>query len=293
MNNKVKNINYTFIIPHKNAPTLLDRCLNSIPRRNDVQIIVVDDASDPSIVDWNNYKFTNDTSVELILTKEKRGAGYARNEGMKHAKGKWLLFCDADDTYVDGVLDILDKYKETDFEVLYFNYFESDSKGNKHPVRLISNNNQNVTDALKYKLKAPWYKMVSRDFVYKFNIFFEETLNGNDVFYTYQVGYFSNKCKAIDNFLYVYWYNNSGLTNNKTKSEIYYISQFKHLLQSNAFYDFIGHSDWKKSITKRLSKILIKKGIGSFVFAFKVFLTNKRSIYKDKFLFVNYFKNYH
>ena len=38
-------INYSIIIPHKNIPELLQRCLDSIPRRVDVQIFVVDDNS--------------------------------------------------------------------------------------------------------------------------------------------------------------------------------------------------------------------------------------------------------
>jgi len=38
-------INYTVIIPHYNIPELLRRCLKSIPCRDDVQVIVVDDCS--------------------------------------------------------------------------------------------------------------------------------------------------------------------------------------------------------------------------------------------------------
>jgi len=38
--------NYSFIIPHKNCPDLLQRCVDSIPERDDVQVIVVDDNSD-------------------------------------------------------------------------------------------------------------------------------------------------------------------------------------------------------------------------------------------------------
>ena len=40
--NKVK---YTVVIPHYESLTYLQRGLNSIPIRNDIQIIVVDDAS--------------------------------------------------------------------------------------------------------------------------------------------------------------------------------------------------------------------------------------------------------
>ena len=33
---------YSIIIPHKNTITLLRRCIESIPKRNDIQIIVID-----------------------------------------------------------------------------------------------------------------------------------------------------------------------------------------------------------------------------------------------------------
>lgn len=34
---------YSIIIPHKNILKLLQRCLDSIPERDDVQVIIVDD----------------------------------------------------------------------------------------------------------------------------------------------------------------------------------------------------------------------------------------------------------
>ena len=40
MNN---TINFSIIIPTKNIPDLLQRCLESIPQRSDIEIIVVDD----------------------------------------------------------------------------------------------------------------------------------------------------------------------------------------------------------------------------------------------------------
>lgn len=33
-----KEFNYSFIIPHKNCPDLLQRCVDSIPERDDVSI---------------------------------------------------------------------------------------------------------------------------------------------------------------------------------------------------------------------------------------------------------------
>ena len=46
-------IKYSIIIPHKNSPDLLKRCLESIPDRTDIQVVVVDDNSSSAIIDWN------------------------------------------------------------------------------------------------------------------------------------------------------------------------------------------------------------------------------------------------
>lgn len=65
-------INYSIIIPHKNIPNLLQRCLDSIPNREDVQIIVVDDNSDPNIVDFDKFPGLNRSNVEVIFTKKEK-----------------------------------------------------------------------------------------------------------------------------------------------------------------------------------------------------------------------------
>ena len=39
-------VHLSIVIPHKNIPELLARCLRSIPERDDIQVIVVDDCSD-------------------------------------------------------------------------------------------------------------------------------------------------------------------------------------------------------------------------------------------------------
>lgn len=95
----MSEINYSIIIPHKNIPNLLQRCLASIPRREDIQIIIVDDKSDVVEVDFECFPGVGEQCVEVYFTKEGKGAGYARNVGLKYAKGKWLLFVDSDDFF--------------------------------------------------------------------------------------------------------------------------------------------------------------------------------------------------
>ena len=111
---------YTIIIPHKNIPLLLQRCLDSVPLRNDVQIIVVDDGSSSNVVDFTNFPGTDRENVEIIFTKDGKGAGYARNCGLLQAKGKWLLFADADDFFLPDFLKTLDRYCSTDYDLITF-----------------------------------------------------------------------------------------------------------------------------------------------------------------------------
>ena len=92
----MSTINYSFIIPHKNSVKLLNRCLDSIPQREDIEIIVVDDNSDEKPI----VKRT--VEVVYLTYKESNGAGKARNIGITKAKGRWLLFADCDDYYVNG-----------------------------------------------------------------------------------------------------------------------------------------------------------------------------------------------
>lgn len=113
-------VSYSIIIPHKNTPELLQFCLNSIPVRDDIQVIVIDDNSDPREVDFNHFPRWEGEHFELFLTKEGKGAGYARNIGLNHAKGKWILFVDADDYLLPSFSEILDKEIESIADIIFF-----------------------------------------------------------------------------------------------------------------------------------------------------------------------------
>ena len=71
---------YSVIIPHKDIPCLLQRCLDSIPPRDDVQIIVVDDNSSPDIVDFAHFPGQDRTDVPVIadLPAPKADGWYSR-----------------------------------------------------------------------------------------------------------------------------------------------------------------------------------------------------------------------
>ena len=79
---KNTSYHYSIIIPHKNTPRLLERCLCSIPTWDEIQIIIIDDNSNSESVDFSHFPGNGRKNTEVLFTKEGKGAGYARNIGL-------------------------------------------------------------------------------------------------------------------------------------------------------------------------------------------------------------------
>ena len=242
-------ITYSFIIPHKNNPELLLRCVNSIPRRQDIQIIVVDDDSSPGIVNWDSFEWGVKTCIELIRTKGCKSAGAVRNEGLKHAKGKWLLFADCDDFYVDGFIKVLDQYKDSELDALFYNiqcvdgktYETSDVLASTQKMIREYKNHSALGEHLRY-VKPPWTKMVAKRFIDEYHIQFEDVILGNDVWYSYQVGFWAKNTEVINEDIYVYTINPDSITFHRTVAKD--VTQIEVYVKQNAFFNFIGHPEW-------------------------------------------------
>ncbi|MBU2505306.1 MAG: glycosyltransferase family 2 protein, partial [Bacteroidetes bacterium] len=91
---------FTVIVPAYNraeeiSELLISLALQTIPR-SDFEIIIVDDGSTDnteSIVS----KFVSETKLNLrFLKQDHKGPGEARNLGMDHAFGNYLIFIDSD-----------------------------------------------------------------------------------------------------------------------------------------------------------------------------------------------------
>lgn len=204
-------VNYSIIIPHKNIPNLLARCLSSIPQRQDLEIIVVDNNSDPNIVDFDLFPGKERNDVTIIFDKESKGGGHARNVGLKNAKGKNVLFADADDFFNYCINDILDKYSSEIFDVVYFraNSVDTEFYTISHRARLLNSlidlydSNENYAlFHLKYSFGEPWCKLVKRSFIEEHYISFDETPIHNDTKFSYLVGYYAKNIKIDKHAIY-------------------------------------------------------------------------------------------
>lgn len=182
---------YTFIIPHKNIPSLLKRCIDSIPNQNDIEIIVVDDNSNnESVIELKKLSHTN---LRIIYTHENKGAGYARNIGIKSAHGKWILFADADDFFLPNILELIDLYKDEQKPLILFKSVCRDSnklnnEGNRQWLCDMFSKNMELFKEGKINSinlilghGVPWAKMVQLNFLKNKELFFDEIKFGNDI----------------------------------------------------------------------------------------------------------------
>lgn len=276
----MNKILYTFIIPHRNSPDLLTRCINSIPQRDDIQIIVVDDNSDES----KRPLSCSRSEVEYIYVSKdnSKGAGRARNLGITKAKGKWLLFPDADDFYNKDFLDVLDKYEKSSYDIVYFNFEFRDGKTLDLLPDLpfmkyfdLYDGTPQYQEMIKFRHNAPWTKMISKDYVAKYNLYFEEVPNGNDMLFSMMAGYLTNNIAVDKHKLYVYLKNENSISNKKREPIHSHMCRITHLIKQNQFYSYIGHNEWKFSIFKIIIAHILKYGL---VLAYQLFMSIHRIV---------------
>ena len=205
------NPTFSIIIPHKEIPDLLMRCLKSIPVSEDIQVIVVDDNSTGADTYLDKYPELSRPYLEFVRTTKGGGAGYARNVGIDHAMGKWLLFADADDFFVDDMYGIICSYADSEADVIYFKNKAVLSDNTNIKTDRSSYVNKNIDQYLadvdewpiRFKLPAPWGKMIKGSLVDKHNIRFDEIKYSNDAHFSLLVGYYAEKIVVADRVIYI------------------------------------------------------------------------------------------
>ena len=97
----------SIIIPVYNQEELIKKAINSLPVRDDLEIIVIDDASTDNTVKSVESLERND--IRLITLSTKQSIGYCRNVGLDAAHGEFVFWLDSDDyVYTKEFEDFID-----------------------------------------------------------------------------------------------------------------------------------------------------------------------------------------
>lgn len=226
----------SIIIPNNGALPLLRRMIDSIPESEQYEIIVVDNSPVP--ID-ERAVCNGRRNVSVYYSAPARGAGGARNEGLVHATGKWLLFADADDYFTRDAFDIISADLDSDNDVIYYNVVSTHSDSLQPAGRsdlystyinlCLSGDDSKV----RYYWDSPWSKLVRAQLVQDNNIKFDECSAGNDMGFSVRVGTFAYSVKADRRAVYCVTVHDGSIT--RTLSPHNIESRFKAIVRLNNF----------------------------------------------------------
>ncbi len=220
------NFIFSIIIPHYNSVAGITGLLDSIPCDDRVQVIVVDDRSTDDISELE--KTIAETGRELYKNDhENKGAGTARNIGLEHAKGEWLLFADADDYFTEGWLEAVLEYADSKYDEIYFapTSFNKSTGGlgarHRHYEELVKNHSEKKTPRteteLRYGFYTPWSKLIRRSIFTENNILFDEQMVANDVMAMNKAAFYSKSICADARTIYCVTSGEKTLTSKKNE----------------------------------------------------------------------------
>src|SRR5574344_2126315 len=98
----------SIVVPFYNAGKFLNKCIESILVQTyvNIQLILVNNLSTDNSLSIANSYLKIDSRVQVLECRNK-GVSYSRNCGIENAKGKWILFIDADDYIEKNTIELM------------------------------------------------------------------------------------------------------------------------------------------------------------------------------------------
>lgn len=225
----------SIILPVYNEEKYINQCLDSLCNQtlSDIEIICVDDGStDGSLAILRSYEKLDDRI--MVITQKNQYAGVARNNGMKHAKGKYLLFLDSDDIFEPDMLEKLYLRAEQDqLDIaLCHSYRLDDRNGEKIEIdsserdlffpketSVFSGADIKCAGIFQSMVGWAWDKLFRADFVREMGYEFPDFRSSEDGFFVYMLVAGAQRIGVLEERLV--WhriYNGESLSNNREQN---------------------------------------------------------------------------
>lgn len=234
-----EEIPISVIIPVYNVADWLDACMESVVNQTftEFEVILVDDGSDDGSQDKCRQWAKNDSRVRVI-TKQNEGPSKARNRGLSEAKGKYVVFIDADDWVDARYLELLYRRAvETEADIVECNVFRVNNETGKKNLR-ISSGVMGVDDTLeehmKYGYTAIWKCMFRKELFTKHGVIFPDCHSEARAVYALLLA-LGSRIENVQEPLYYYRIFRQGSLTSKPRSggedqSMTGIQAFEHLL---------------------------------------------------------------
>lgn len=236
-------IKISIVIPVYNSEKYIGRCLDSILSSTfkDYEILIMNDGStDNSLNICKSYQNKYKDKIR-IYTHENQGVALTRNDGIKKANGKYIMFIDNDDYITDDYLETYYKAIK-DYDVVYGGYERVDSKG-----KVLNKVSLNNTQWAPYQIISPWAKIYKLSFIKDNNIEFLNSNIGEDIYFNLQVLSLTDNIDIINDTSYKWFYNDKSISNTVHK-KVNKDLQFEYLL--NMTYDKIKELNNNSKLTE-------------------------------------------
>ena len=253
MNETVGRGTLTVIVPHYNSVGSLKRLIESIPIRDGLEVVVVDDNSSESL---EAISIAYPDVRVLTLPRHRKGGGAARNFGLENSNSDWLLFADADDFFVDGAFDRIYRHLNSDCDVVYFapTSMKESTGGigsrHQHYANLLDAYSKTSDKSLLYKYFVPWSKLVSRRIVDKHSISFDEVIASNDMNFSLKLACYGIRHAVDMSPIYCVTEGDSSLT--KQTSLAVLESRFYAAVRYNKFLQDRGEGKYQLGLNLQL-----------------------------------------
>lgn len=228
-----ERIKVSVVIPVYNAADYLEQCLDSVVGQTlrEIEILCVDDGStDASGSILEAYR-ERDGRLQ-IFHQENRYAGCARNLGLAHAVGKYVVFWDADDFFELAALEKLYKKCEEDqAEICVCGAKRMDNETGviyESGVYVVKKmlpqecpfSKKEISQYIfNFTTGVPWNKMYLREFVQRHGLEFQALRQANDVYFSTVSLFLAEKITVFPEPLMTYRMNNvASLTGKASES---------------------------------------------------------------------------
>jgi teichuronic acid biosynthesis glycosyltransferase TuaG len=129
----------SIIIPAYNARNYLPDAVSSALSQTypQIEVIIVDDGSVDTTLQIANSLAKQDARIQVIH-KINEGPSSARNAALRIAKGEYICFLDADDTFLPDKIEkqLLFLEQHSEYDLVYSDHYDTDSDLN--PIALVA-----------------------------------------------------------------------------------------------------------------------------------------------------------
>ncbi|NCU34011.1 glycosyltransferase family 2 protein [Candidatus Saccharibacteria bacterium] len=193
---------YSIIIPVYNAAKTISKIIESIVNQEykNIELILVNDGSKDSSAEIIKQYAKKDQRIKLI-SQTNGGPSSARNNGLKNASGKFIIFCDADDEINGNNLAKILKENEntqSDMVVLGWNIIQKNQNGEiisrrniTQPKQKISGNKDIIVRSIRSfsnngRMYNLWNRIYKADIIKNNKLKLREDLKlGEDVLFNF------------------------------------------------------------------------------------------------------------